>query len=211
MKLADESNQPNAIKPPDHEEKGDKTSFNFLIRPASNTISFHKKFSALLMVRFLLTLRSKTSLFLQFVVRICLMCVCGIVEMTFGFIETPSGRLKRLYPAEWTTFFVGASLVLIPGSFGVDVCRDRVTKIGQQIRMTNCSIWLYWVSVFAAHLLQIWLSFTVIVVIIFAFLGRSWLICHGSLVFSCFGHQRQFYSVTVLPSCLTKSTWHLWC
>lgn len=65
--------------------------------------------------------------------------------------------------------FVSLPLVLIPGVYGIDVCRDRQVKTRSQIRMAGTSFWLYWGSAFFAHLSQFLGSFLLIVAFLYAF------------------------------------------
>ncbi|XP_055347525.1 ABC-type organic anion transporter ABCA8B-like isoform X2 [Paramacrobiotus metropolitanus] len=79
-------------------------------------------------------------------------------------IETPPFDASLIGPT-----LIGLALALIPSVFGMDVCRDRLIKARSQIRMKGCSFWLYWISALTVHLAQYWISFTIIVSMIYAF------------------------------------------
>ncbi|GAU94869.1 hypothetical protein RvY_06575 [Ramazzottius varieornatus] len=66
-------------------------------------------------------------------------------------------------------YLVGFAMLLIPGIYGVDVCRDRALKIRSQIRTTGCPMWLYWTSAFFSHFVQYTLSFLLVVIMLYAF------------------------------------------
>lgn len=80
-------------------------------------------------------------------------------------VATPALILNFMFGSLLTS----TAVVLIPGVYGIDVCRDRQIKTRSQIRMTGCSLWLYWGSAFFAHLVQFIASFGMIVALLYAF------------------------------------------
>ncbi|OQV11711.1 ATP-binding cassette sub-family A member 5 [Hypsibius exemplaris] len=67
------------------------------------------------------------------------------------------------------TIFAGLAVIMVPGIFGIDMCRDRQTKMRSQIRMTGCSFWIYWGSAFFVHLALFWVTFIIIIILMYAF------------------------------------------
>ena len=67
------------------------------------------------------------------------------------------------------SFLLGLALLLVPGIFCYDVCRDRTLRLRSQIRMTSCPMWLYWGSAFFSHFVQYLGTFGLAIIVMYAF------------------------------------------
>ncbi|XP_055347534.1 cholesterol transporter ABCA5-like [Paramacrobiotus metropolitanus] len=98
-------------------------------------------------------------------------------DETFHVTTHPFPPLKatvvQVFDFMFGSLLVSLALIMIPGVYGIDVCRDRQIKIRSQIRMAGCSFWIYWGSAFFMHLIQFIASFAMLIGLLYAFTVTS--------------------------------------
>ncbi|XP_055343546.1 LOW QUALITY PROTEIN: ATP-binding cassette sub-family A member 2-like [Paramacrobiotus metropolitanus] len=79
------------------------------------------------------------------------------------------GLVQLLLDTMLGSLLFNVAVVLIPGVYGVDMCRDREIGMRRQLRMTGCPAALYWTSAFLAHWLHYAAAFAFMLGLLFAF------------------------------------------